>query len=360
MFFARVLWIWVFTFTYPGVSALKARPDPEDPLLSRLDRLEGLLADQQNRLHLLQKDVHALHKEKQIQTQTLLTENQAPKTDLREVQGQVRSLEKQQHPLQDLPTLCGTRQSSQDGELQKEEDKNVTQRQKESSPPQHVLTARSDDQRSLEVVTNQLAQHVALLAADVQALKTSDAQQQQDIQAARGSTFIHWGSSTCAGSSELVYSGVVGGSWYDHEGGATKAVCLSMTPMLQDWPAHLAVSAGLYGGEYQTYDSHHQDGGAVCAVCRPLQSTTVMVPGTNLCSSSGWTLQYSGYLMVSRADHHSASQYVCVDARVESATGSQPANDDGYLFHYTMTHCGRLPCPPYQDGKRVTCAVCSK
>ncbi|KAL8611847.1 hypothetical protein ACOMHN_027582 [Nucella lapillus] len=176
---------------------------------------------------------------------------------------------------------------------------------------QHALTGRSDDGGPLEAVTNQLAQHMTVLAADVQALKTrhtakvqalktqltadvqalktqltadvqaltaSDAQQHRAIQAARGSTFVQWGSSTCAWTSELVYSGVVGGSWYDHSGAAANALCLSLSPkFLYKNPDSYA---RLYGGEYKTDDSH-QNRGPAYAVCRSPKPTTIMVPGTN-------------------------------------------------------------------------------
>jgi hypothetical protein len=114
--------------------------------------------------------------------------------------------------------------------------------------------------------------------------------------------------------------------------------------------------AQLYGAEYQTYDNNnHHD--PLCSVCRTSHATTIMIPGTNVCSS-GWTKQYDGFLMADSIGD-SSSEFVCVDTLMESRAGS---GDDlnGALFYYTFTHCGSLPCGPYQDTRVVTCVVCSK
>ena len=53
------------------------------------------------------------------------------------------------------------------------------------------------------------------------------------------------------------------------------------------------------------------------------------------------------------------SEYICVD----SAHGYLPGtgrNDNENVLHYVDWQCGSLPCPPYEQGKIVTCAVCSK
>ncbi|KAL8613645.1 hypothetical protein ACOMHN_029737 [Nucella lapillus] len=103
--------------------------------------------------------------------------------------------------------------------------------------------------------------------------------------ASRGSTFVQWGSSTCAVSSELVYSGVVAGSWYDHYGSADNALCLSLTPTLQDWPSNLHYYAVVNGAEYQTSDTH-LDTNPVCAVCRAPQPTTITTDSSGSCLSA--------------------------------------------------------------------------
>ena len=242
----------------------------------------------------------------------------------------------------------------------------------------HDVSARADDAGPLETVVGQLSQRVTEMdadmqawktqtdsdiqtlrtttAADIQTLQTSNLQQDHDIQDAATSTFVHWGSSQCSNASQLVYSGVVGGSWYDHSGAATNYLCLTMSPVFSSHPSP-SLSAYLYGGEYQTEDSHDQKD-PLCAVCRSTYSTTIMIPGTNVCTA-GWQLQYSGFLMAGVYDHTAGSEYICVDSRLENgARGDQ--NENGKLLYFTLTRCGSLPCSPYANDKLVTCAVCSK
>ena len=222
----------------------------------------------------------------------------------------------------------------------------------------HLLdvSLRSDDTLPLEAVVSQMTQQLTQVTADVQTLRNVNTQQDQAIQEARGSSYIRWGHSTCPVSTELVYSGVMGGSLHTLSGAGANALCLSLSPVLlnprPDQPHTL-----LYGGEYETYDSH-MNKDPDCAVCRSLRPTTIMVPGTNVCSS-GWTLEYSGYLMAGHHTHAASTQFICVDTALEGRIGSDD-DHNGHLLYYTETECGSLPCPPYEAYKLVTCAVCSK
>jgi len=231
----------------------------------------------------------------------------------------------------------------------------------------HDVIERADDGGPLEVVVSQLSQQVTQMNADVQAFKTqttsdihtlqsSNSQQDVNIQDARTSTFVHWGSSQCGSSAQLVYSGVVGGSWYNDPGAAANYLCLTMSPVLSSRSLPSAY-AHLFGAEYETKAEHFQED-PVCAVCRAAFSTTIMIPGTNVCSP-GWHLQYNGYLMANHYAYNAQFEYVCVDSSLESSQHSA-ANENGALFHFTATVCGSLPCPPYANNKVVTCAVCSK
>ena len=221
----------------------------------------------------------------------------------------------------------------------------------------HDVSARADDTDPLEAVVGQLSQRVTEMGADLHTLRTTVTQQDHDIQDAASSAFIHWGSSQCSNASQLVYSGVVGGSHYTSTGAASNYLCLTMSPVFSDQQVRPGYIASLYGTEYQTFDSHN-DKDAVCAVCRSTYSTTVMIPGTNVCTE-GWRLQYSGFLMAGRDIHPAASEHICVDSRLENSVhGDQ--NEDGAVLYYIVTRCGSLPCTPYVNNKVVTCAVCSK
>ena len=220
----------------------------------------------------------------------------------------------------------------------------------------HDVALRADDGGPLEEVVTHISQQVTEMSADIQALKNSDVQQTHDIRDALTSTFVRWGSSTCDDSSELVYSGVVGGSLYSHTGAATNYLCLTMSPVFDSHaiPPGLAY---LYGGEYETYDSH-DDYDPVCAVCRSSFPTTVMIPGTNVCTP-GWHLLYSGYLMAGAYSHVASTEYICVDSDLQEATHSS-ADELAKVTYFTLTRCGTLPCPPYAENKVVTCVVCAK
>ena len=215
-----------------------------------------------------------------------------------------------------------------------------------------LLYPRSDDQGPLEAVVQQMAQQLTQVTADVQALQNAN-----QVLQTRGSTYTRWGSSSCPHSEDVVYSGVVGGSYYTHTGAAANTLCLSMSPVLRDLPHGHAITQ-LYGGEYETYDSTHQDRDPSCAVCRSRLSTTIMIPGTDVCSA-GWTMEYNGYLMAGYYGHNAATEFVCVDSAMEARAGSDDGHD-GHLFYFTKTVCGSLPCPPYEADRVVACAVCSK
>ena len=89
----------------------------------------------------------------------------------------------------------------------------------------------------------------------------------------------------------------------------------------------------LYGGEYETYDSH-MDKDPTCSVCRSTFSTTVMIPGTSVCTP-GWHLQYSGFLMAGYYDHPAGSEYICVDSQFQSRLSSD-TDQNGKLLYYTV------------------------
>ena len=59
-------------------------------------------------------------------------------------------------------------------------------------------------------------------------------------------------------------------------------------------------------------------------------------------------------------DHktHSATDYYCIDKEPENVTGGR--NDDGKVLYFVETRCGSLKCPPYVNGRELTCVICSK
>ena len=213
-----------------------------------------------------------------------------------------------------------------------------------------VLTLNS----KFSMTTTALTQKIY---GQVQILENSNAAQDQAIREAATSLFVRWGRSVCPGSAQLVYSGLVGGGLFSKKGSAPDVLCLPKNPVLEDMDMPYLYSE-VYGAEYQTTSAGSDNRDPVCAVCRTPHPTTVMVPATNVCES-GWTLEYSGYLMGGSPNHPSGHSFVCVDSAFESRPNSD-SNDDGLLLFFTFTKCGSLPCPRYRDRKAVTCVVCSK
>ena len=335
-------------------------------LIARLDKMEGLLHVQDAKLvrqeallrqqdaklsHqqivLRQQDAKLSHQESVLRQQDaklshqetllfrygkLIQQLRAEKVDSRSELGNSPTSDKLQQPLPDILTAGQT-------ELPPAalgSDDIVTAKS-------HDVMSRSDDGGPLEAAVSHISQQVTEMSADIQAfksqtsadiqtLKNSNSQQDHDIQDAQSSTFVHWGSSQCGGSSHLVYSGVVGGSHYTHSGAATNYLCLTLSPVFSN-QQHPSYMAYLYGGEYQTFDSH-MNKDPTCSVCRSTFSTTVMIPGTNVCTP-GWHLQYSGFLMAGEYDHSAGSEYICVDSQLQSRLGAD-TNQNGKLLYYTV------------------------
>ena len=82
-----------------------------------------------------------------------------------------------------------------------------------------------------------------------------------------------------------------------------------------------------------------------------------MIPVKYTCPK-GWTTEYYGYLMTA---HHSNHQFhfSCIDRSLKTAIGSY-VNILAARFFPVERRCGFLPCPPYEETKELTCAVCTK
>lgn len=116
----------------------------------------------------------------------------------------------------------------------------------------------------------------------------------------------------------------------------------------------------IYGAEYNSNAFGPSNGDDIpCAVCRSLSASSVlMIPGTNACVT-GWRPQYKGYLAAGYYAHPASSQYICLDESPETVINGR-VNDNGKLVHPVMAVCGALECPPYENGKYLTCVVCTK
>ena len=181
-----------------------------------------------------------------------------------------------------------------------------------------------------------------------------------------GVTYVRWGRTTCPDTTgtELVYTGRAGGSFYDHRGGGGNYQCVVEDPENFDFGAGTVEASFMYGAEYEPWDNVPsaslplQNHDVPCVVCYVAERETVlMVPGKYTCPQN-WTREYYGYLMAEHHGHH-RSTFECVDVDAETEI-SGVDNDDGALFYFVEPRCGSLPCPPYEEEKEMTCAVCTR
>ena len=179
-----------------------------------------------------------------------------------------------------------------------------------------------------------------------------------------GATYIRWGKSTCPGvaGTELVYSGIAGGSLFTQVGGGSNYICLPKDP---EYNTTLSYYAGIqdhspiHGAEYEHPVQGTHDHNVPCAVCRvSTRPTVVMIPAKASCPLT-WTNEYYGFLMAAYKNH-GRSKFECVDKDMDSLTGAG-VNTNGALFYHTEATCSTgLPCPPYNDHQEVNCVVCTK
>ena len=63
-------------------------------------------------------------------------------------------------------------------------------------------------------------------------------------------------------------------------------------------------------------------------------------------------------IITTEYETHYQSSYNCLDVNPESIGSS--ASEDGALFHYTVSTCTGLACPPYENDRALSCVVCTK
>ena len=180
-----------------------------------------------------------------------------------------------------------------------------------------------------------------------------------------GAVYVRWGHDQCPSTAQLVYSGRAGGSYYTQPGSGSNPQCLPLDPnFLTPISGNQNHRGLMYGAEYQTstysnsYLHGRHDTDVPCAVCHVSNRTAVyMVPAKYTCPS-GWKREYYGYLM-GQYHNYNSHQFTCVDTAFKSVVGSS-ADKNGLLFYFIEGRCGSLPCPPYDNTRELSCAVCTK
>ena len=178
-----------------------------------------------------------------------------------------------------------------------------------------------------------------------------------------GLTYVRWGRTVCREQTVAVYVGRAASSRWDAPGGTSDYICLTNNPAYGD-DNHDGSQrfSTLHGVEYETFADAPLSGlrnhNAPCVLCHVTsQNAVFMLPGSRSCPDT-WTIEYSGYLMTSYGGAGRRSA-VCVDKDAEMLDGEGP-NTNGALFYHIEATCNGLQCPPYDEEKELTCAVCSK
>ena len=189
-----------------------------------------------------------------------------------------------------------------------------------------------------------------------------------------GVTYIQWGKTTCPNitGTQLVYSGKAGGTFWSVQGGGAEKLCLPQQPEYLPNMANIAQaipsSPHVHGAEYSNSNTFQHN--VPCAVCyATARSSTLMFPAQIQCPPT-WTREYYGYLSSERSNEpvnrprlsaHFRSSFNCVDVNPEVIENSD-ANGEGALFYYALSACNSngLSCPPYENGRILSCVVCTK
>ena len=176
-----------------------------------------------------------------------------------------------------------------------------------------------------------------------------------------GSTYTRWGQSYCRYGTTLVYEGIAAGTRYGHGGGGANLLCLPHTPVYSSYRSGTQDRARLGPVEFHPdapLGTVRGDDNARCAVCKTARSSTIMIPATTICPS-GWTREYYGYLM-SESKGNNRGEFVCVDRFSRPLPGGRGHTSEAHDLFNVEAYCNIIPCPPYNNYKELTCAVCSQ
>ena len=184
-----------------------------------------------------------------------------------------------------------------------------------------------------------------------------------------GSTYVRWGKQSCPGNgTETVYTGYAAGGHTHQRGAGTNHLCLAPDPLWAHYSSSEDAGGKLYGAQYMMHEStsraffagrNLRAEDAPCSVCRTPRSSVTMIPGRNACYK-GWRLEYSGYLVSGGYSYSSSTEYICLDSNPDVLSGGHTSVDNGAVLYFVDGICGTLKCPPYVNGRELTCVVCSK
>ena len=183
-----------------------------------------------------------------------------------------------------------------------------------------------------------------------------------------GLTYTRWGRTTCptqAGTS-LIYDGLSVGGHDNFPGGGSNRLCLVKNDSAEYHPGTTegqSYGSHVYGIAYQLGAFRRNLGQhryMPCAACHvSTRSAQIMIPGTYKCPS-GWTPEYSGWLMAGQLLSRGRSMHTCVDRDAEVVKDLVTEQEASTLYHVRTNCITGIPCPTYSERKELACVVCTK
>ena len=179
-----------------------------------------------------------------------------------------------------------------------------------------------------------------------------------------GTAYTRWGHNSCPASATLIYKGSMAGAFFDHKGSGANHLCLPFDP---EYVPDIGNAGGstVFGSEYASVNQINsgkqniQDRNIPCAVCGvQMRSTAIMIPARNTCPP-GWSREYYGFLM-GALNTHTKRNFICLDREMKTLPGHAADRNGNVLFSVSSVCSYGLDCPPYQNNKPLTCAMCTK
>lgn len=139
--------------------------------------------------------------------------------------------------------------------------------------------------------------------------------------------------------------------------------CLPTAPVYGNFnttenDARSAISVATIKDDTNVIDSALDSQVLQCSYCQTLSAFVVrMLVGTKSCPT-GWTAEYTGYLISSKEESSRCSMgYACLASSPNTLANSDTTGtSEVYLVEQ---ECGALPCGTYTNYEEVACTVCS-
>ena len=173
----------------------------------------------------------------------------------------------------------------------------------------------------------------------------------------RGVVYTRWGSINCLSNNTVtLYSGLMGGTRSSDINGGSSFLCLPSYPEYASESRTNLLSGNFSLLSVLRYTSPVTDI-VFCAACSVLSHTqVVMIPARTSCPE-GWTIEYYGYIMTASSHR---TEFVCVDHNQDTVPSEHGVMMAATELYYVKAHCDGLPCPPYDQERRLNCIVCTK